>query len=176
MTERKTLQTGMTEQKQLRTGATEFPFVGLHLELLVASGAKLPSRAYDDSIGLDIYAFLLSESGRPNKAILPPRTTRLIPTGISAKPPSGHAILVCSRSGLATHSIFVTNAPGVVDADYRGEIKVLMYNGGHETYYIEHEQRIAQLLVVPLPHVEMKIVTSLEPTARGEKGFGSTGL
>lgn len=146
------------------------------LEILVAPGAKPPIRAYNESVGLDLYAFLLTESGRPNRAIIPPRTTRLIPTGISAKPPPGHAILVCSRSGLATRSIFVTNAPGVIDPDYRGEIQVLLYNGGHETSYVEHEQRIAQLIVVPLPHVETRIVESFAPTERGAKGFGSRGL
>lgn len=147
----------------------------LKLEILRAPGAKLPYRGYDESVGLDLYALILTDGGRANKLILPPRTTRLVPTGISVRPPPGHAVLICSRSGMAASSIFVTNAPGVVDPDYRGEIKVLLYNGSHETTYIEHEQRIAQMLVVPLPEVEMVEVEKLPASGRGESGFGSTG-
>lgn len=147
----------------------------LQLKLLLAPGAKEPYRGYDESVGLDLYAMILGEGGRPNRAILPPRTTRTIQTGVHVLPPPGHAILVCSRSGLARQSIFVTNAPGMVDPDYRGEILVLLYNGGHETQYIMHEQRIAQMLVVPVPLVEMVRVDSFPPSQRGDAGFGSTG-
>lgn len=139
-------------------------------------GAKLPARGTPASVGLDVYAHLLSETGRPNKAIIPPRTTKIIPTGLIVKPEAGCAVFVCSRSGLAyKQSIFVTNAPGVVDPDYRGEIMVLLYNGGHESYYVQHEDRIAQLVVLPCSQVEVSEIHVLDETLRGDAGFGSTG-
>lgn len=147
----------------------------MQLEIRRSPGAKLPYRGYDESVGLDLYAYLPRDGGRGGRSIIPPRTTKPIQTGIFVRPPPGHAVLVCSRSGMAKSSLFVANAPGVVDPDYRGEIIVLLYNGSHETYYVEHEQRIAQMLVVPVPLVEMVEVESFPPTRRGEAGFGSTG-
>lgn len=138
---------------------------------------KLPTRATSNSIGLDLYAFLVSEAGRPNTALIPPRATRPIPTGIIAAPPQGYALFVCSRSGLArSNSVFVTNSPGVIDPDYRGEILVLLYNGGHESYYVRHEDRIGQLVCLPSPLVGIEELPSLDlKTKRGNAGFGSTG-
>lgn len=138
--------------------------------------ALLPRRATSRSVGLDLHAFLLTESGRPNTAILSPRSTRMIPTGLIVRPPEGHAVFVCSRSGLAAErSIFVTNAPGVVDPDFRGEICVLLYNGGFESYYVKHEDRIGQLVVLPCPVMPFTEVTEMDLTERGEAGWGSTG-
>lgn len=137
--------------------------------------AILPRRGTEQSVGLDLHAYLISETGRPNSRILPPRTTVNVKTGLIMVAPPGFCLLVTSRSGLAGKSIFVTNGPGVIDPDYRGEICVLMYNGGHETYYIKHEDRIAQVLVAPIlvhPYVE---VEAFDETERGAKGFGSTG-
>lgn len=136
----------------------------------------LPKRGTPHSVGLDLHAFLWTESGRPNNALIPPKSSRAIPTGVVVKPPLGHAVFVCSRSGLAKqHSIFVTNSPGVVDPDYRGEIVVLLYNGGHESYYVQNEDRIAQLVVLGVSVPDVVEVESLEPTERGDQGFGSTG-
>lgn len=138
---------------------------------------KLPFRGTENSIGLDLHAHLLTESGRPNTAIVSPRSTRGIPTGIIAAPPPGHALFVCSRSGLAkSNSIFVTNAPGVIDPDFRGEIVVLLYNGGHESYYVRHGDRVGQLVCLPCAIVEIQELPNLKlDTPRGDKGFGSTG-
>lgn len=137
--------------------------------------AHLPSRAYGESAAWDISAMLLNDAGRPFTATLAPNSTRLIGTGLALRPPSGHVILICSRSGLATRSIFVANAPGVVDPDYTGEIKVALYNGGMEPHYVKHGDRIAQALILPLLVCEIIERRSLDPTERGERGFGSSG-
>lgn len=137
--------------------------------------ATLPKTYSDQAAGYDIYACLISDEGRPNKMLIPPNTTRNVPTGLLIEPPNGHAVLVLSRSGLASKSIFVANAPGLVDPDYRGELRVLLHNGGHESVYIEHGQRIAQLLLIPLVPLEIVELQELSSTSRGENGFGSTG-
>jgi len=137
--------------------------------------ANLPHRGMEQSVGLDLHAYLMSETGRPNTLMIPPHTTRKVPTGLAMRPPPGHAILVCSRSGLASGGIFVTNGPGVVDPDYRGEILVLLHNGTHIPYYVKHEDRIAQILVIPVPIVPFEEIDALDVTARADAGFGSTG-
>lgn len=83
--------------------------------------------------------------------------------------------MVVSRSGLALRGIFVTNAPGILDPDYRGEIEVLLYNGGHEAHYVKHGDRIAQLIFAPFTPASVREVEALSETERGAKGFGSTG-
>lgn len=137
----------------------------------------LPYRATENSIGLDIHAYLKTETGRPNNMLLPPKSTRAVPTGLILAPPFGHAVFMCSRSGLARESsIFVTNSPGVIDPDYRGEVMVLLYNGGHESYYVHHEDRVGQVVLLPCQVMPMLEVTDLDMnTERGERGFGSTG-
>jgi len=147
------------------------------LEILrIKPDALLPRRGTEQSIGLDLHAYLISETGRASTLILAPYSTRLISTGLIMKPPSGHSILVCSRSGLALRSIFVTNAPGVIDPDYRGEIKVLLYNGSPVSQYIKHEDRVAQILILPTPIMPFEEVTTMDlNTPRGDAGFGSTG-
>ena len=139
--------------------------------------AKLPFRGTENSIGLDLYAYLVSETGRPITTLVPPRTTRAIPTGLIVTPPEGYALFVCSRSGLAkSNSVFVTNAPGVIDPDYRGELQVLLYNGSFDTYYVKHEDRVGQLIALPCLIMSMMEVDIVPPTSsRGEAGFGSTG-
>lgn len=142
------------------------------------SDAKLPRLATPESIGADVYAYLKSESGREIKMVVPPGVTRMIPTGIIvvAQPP--FSVLVCSRSGLAKDSIFVLNAPGVVDPDYRGEIKILLHNASAQNHWVEHNDRIAQLLLVPVPIPsisESELDLRHLESARGEAGFGSTG-
>jgi dUTP pyrophosphatase len=138
--------------------------------------AREPHRAYDQSVGLDVFALIKREDGSPHHAIVGPQSTRAIRTGLAMHPPLGHALLVCSRSGMAKDaSVFVTNAPGVVDPDFRGELLVLVYNGGHQSYFVRDGDRIAQLLVVPVPTVTLTQVNELSPSDRGEKGWGSSG-
>src|SRR6266487_5089157 len=136
--------------------------------------AKLPRLATHESIGADVYAYLKSEHGRPIKMVIPPESTRMVPTGIIvvAQPP--FSVFVCSRSGLATQGVFVANAPGVVDPDYRGEIKILLHNGGAQNHWVEHNDRIAQLVLLPIPipdvsesELDLRNLTSI----RGEAGF-----
>lgn len=134
-----------------------------------------PRRGTPLSAGLDLHANLLSESGRPTKRLLPSRVTTSVPTGIALRAPPGTCLLVLSRSGLASRSVFVANAPGLIDPDYTGEILVLLYNGGFEAQWVSHGERIAQIVVAPLLRAELREVTSFPSTDRGDKGFGSTG-
>lgn len=150
--------------------AGELQVLRLHPE------AKMPIRALPQAAGLDIHAYKLTESGRPAKYVLPPRFTVSVSTGIALRPPPGHCLLCLSRSGLAQRSVFVANAPGLIDPDYTGEILVLLYNGGVEVQWIEHGQRIAQILVAPLCRAVLSEVSHFPSTDRGDKGFGSTGL
>ena len=101
----------------------------------------------------------------------------LIPTGISIAPSSGDvAILIYARSSLASkYGIALANSVGVIDADYRGEIKIPLINLGQTSYTISVSERIAQLIVTPTVHPQIKIVDQLPETSRGEGGFGSTG-
>jgi len=136
----------------------------------------LPKNWSEFAAGLDLHAYLLSENNRPNTLLLPARTTRNVETGIAIEVPPGHFGAVCSRSGWAKHSVFVANAPGIIDPDYRGEIKVLLYNGGIENQYIKHGDRIAQLVIIPFSLTRVIETTKLSETDRGTAGFGSTGL
>lgn len=145
---------------------------------LMHPDAKLPRTATPESIGADVYAYCKSESGRPVKLVVPAQSTRMIPTGIIAVSQPPFSILVCSRSGLASKGIFVTNAPGVIDPDYRGEIKILLHNATDQPHWVEHHDRIAQLVLFPIPipdvsesEIDLRKLTSI----RGDAGFGSTG-
>jgi len=140
--------------------------------------AILPKRALEFSVGYDISAHMLTESGRPSSRIIPAQSTSMIPTALVCIPPEGGFLLVCSRSGLASRGVFVANAPGVVDPDYTGEVKVLLVNTSFESHHVCHGDRIAQLLILPLPflrEVEEITVADLPKTPRGASGFGSTG-
>lgn len=100
----------------------------------------------------------------------------MVPTGIAVAIPEGHAGLVAPRSGLAArHGISVVNGPGVVDAGYRGEINVILINHGENSVSFERNDRIAQLVVVPVVAAELTEVASLDESERGSGGFGSTG-
>lgn len=137
---------------------------------------KLPIRATEQAVGYDLFAYYKTESGRPNKLLIPPRCTRAVPTGLMVIPPPGYSIFIASRSGMAfERSVFVTNAPGVVDPDYRGEIMVLLYNGSHESQYILHDDRVGQMIFLPFKSFEMQELDKMDETSRGDKGFGSTG-
>lgn len=137
--------------------------------------AAEPFLAYDESAAYDLSLCWLSDTGRPNNIILPPRMTRMFPTGLALRPPPGHLILICSRSGMAMKSVFVANSPGVIDPTYTGEIKVLLFNGGMDAMHVRHGDRIAQALVVPFASVKLALAEKLPVTSRGDKGFGSSG-
>ena len=99
-----------------------------------------------------------------------------VPTGLKVEIPVGYEGQVRPRSGLAArHAIGVPNAPGTIDADYRGEVKVLLVNLGRNPYRVERGDRIAQLVIAPVVHAEIEVVATLTSTARGEGGFGHTG-
>ena len=144
----------------------------------LAGDVQLPRLATPISIGADVHAYLRSESGRPIKMGIGVGMTRLIPTGLVVVSEPPYSILVCSRSGMSTTGVFVANSPGVMDPDYRGELKVVLHNSSGETHWVEHGDRIAQLILVPIPSPEvteaefdLRHLTSL----RGDAGFGSTG-
>lgn len=142
--------------------------------------AKLPTLGTPMSIGADVYACIRSDTGHPLKMVIPPSMTRLIPTGIVAVAEPPFSLLVASRSGLAhQRSVFVLNSPGVIDPDYRGEIKILLHNSGGENQWISDGDRIAQLIMVPIPIPEVEeapIDLRTLNSVRGEAGFGSTGV
>jgi dUTP pyrophosphatase len=106
---------------------------------------------------------------------VPPHTTINIGTGLLVEAPQGYFLFVCPRSGLGKYSISITNTPGTIDPDYRGELRVLVYNGGHDNFWVEHEMRVAQIIALPVHYVEAMEVRELSPSSRGDRGFGSTG-
>jgi dUTP pyrophosphatase len=131
--------------------------------------AVLPERAYAGDAGLDLASCERVELGPGERA--------LVPTGLAVAIPDGHAGFVLRRSGLAAnHGVTVLNAPGLVDSGYRGELRVILLNTDRtETFVVEPGMRIAQLLVLPLPRVELQEVDELPASERGEGGFGSSG-
>jgi dUTP pyrophosphatase len=136
-----------------------------------AVGLKLPSYATSQSAGMDLTAAL-------EEALeLGPGDRALIPTGLSISLPKGYEAQVRPRSGLAVkYGVTVLNTPGTIDADYRGEVKVILINHGKEPFTIERGMRIAQMVVERFSHVNWEVVEELEKNEeRGEGGFGSTG-
>lgn len=132
--------------------------------------AVLPRRATEGSAGYDLSADL----SQPE--VIQPGESKLLPTGIGVALPPQTAGLVFGRSGLgARHGIVPANAVGVVDWDYRGEIKVPLRNQGSEPYTVQPGERIAQMLVVPVLTPELTLTDDLGSSERGEKGFGSSG-
>ena len=140
----------------------------LPIQRLTAT-AKLPTRATAGDAGLDLYA---SEAAR-----LEPGARASVGTGIAIEIPEGHAGLVLPRSGwVAKHGISLVNVPGLIDAGYRGEVRVLLLNTDREEAFdISEGDRIAQLLVVPFASLEPVESETLGESERGEGGFGSTG-
>ena len=135
-----------------------------------AVGLKLPTYETEQSAGMDLSAAL-------QEAIeLAPGERALVPTGLSIALPAGYEAQIRPRSGLALkHGVTVLNTPGTVDADYRGEIKVILANLGSEDFTVERGMRIAQMVITKHEHIEWSVVESLNETERGEGGFGSTG-
>jgi dUTP pyrophosphatase len=144
-------------------------FMKLHLD------AHLPRRWSADAVGFDLHAYMKTEYGRPTKRVVAPNSTVNIPTGLMVEIPRSHFAFVCPRSGLGKYSISVTNSPGIIDPDFRGEIHVMVYNGSYVNHWIEHDDRIAQLVVMPVTEIMIEEVVELTPTPRGKAGFGSTG-
>jgi len=142
------------------------------LEVFIAKkeGVQLPLYATDTSSGVDLCAFI------DVPVVLKPLERSLVPTGIFIGIPEGYEAEVRPRSGIAIkHGVTVLNTPGTIDADYRGEVKVILINLGAEPFTINNGDRIAQMVFKKVAHVDWKIVESLTETARGEGGFGSTG-
>lgn len=130
----------------------------------------LPARATAHAAGFDLRAAV------EGVVTVAPGDRALIPTGIAIAIPPGYEGQVRARSGLALrHGIALVNAPGTIDADYRGEIGVIIVNHGAEPFSVSRGDRIAQLVIVQLPPAELELVETLEETGRGDGGFGSTG-
>jgi dUTP pyrophosphatase len=135
------------------------------------AGLPLPEARSKGAAGLDLCAAV----DRP--IALEPGSRAVIPTGIAIALPPGHEGQVRPRSGLAaSHGVTVLNAPGTIDADYRGELQVLLINLGDARFTVSRGMRIAQLVVAPVVRVEAVEAADLEETARGSNGLGSTGL
>ena len=137
-----------------------------------ADGLPLPAYQSAHAAGLDLVAAV------PENAplALVPGQYALVPTGLSIALPTGFEAQVRPRSGLAAkHGVTVLNAPGTVDADYRGEIGVLLINHGNEPFTIARGERIAQMVIASVVHAELVVVAALSQTDRGSGGFGSTG-
>ncbi len=133
----------------------------------------LPPPAYESegASGLDLRAAVEGE------VTIEPGKWALIPTGIKAAIPEGFEGQVRPRSGLALkHGITVLNAPGTVDSDYRGEVKVILVNLGSRPFVVKRGDRIAQLVITPVARAKIEVVEKVPPTERGEGGFGSTGV
>jgi dUTP pyrophosphatase len=142
------------------------------LEVFISKkeGAVLPGYATDASSGVDLCAFI-------DKPItIKPFERALVPTGIFIGIPEGYEAEVRPRSGMAIkYGVTVLNTPGTIDADYRGEVKVILINLGAEPFVINNGDRIAQMVFKKVAHVDWKVVEALSETVRGEGGFGSTG-
>jgi len=112
--------------------------------------AKLPTRAEGHSVGLDVFAFLLTESHRPTSRAIHQKGVTEVRTGLIIRPPPGHYIQICSQLSLARKGVFVANAPGILDDYDPTELHILLYNGSFETHYVAHEHRIARLILTPI--------------------------
>lgn len=142
----------------------------MEIKVINKSNNELPNYATADSAGLDIRAFL-------NEAVtLKPLERKLIPTGLYLEIPSGFEVQIRPRSGFAfKQGVTVLNSPGTIDADYRGEIGVLLINLSNEDVVIESGERVAQMVVAPFVQAQLTETNALSETDRGEGGFGSTG-
>jgi dUTP pyrophosphatase len=137
-------------------------------------GEGLPLPAYQSAhaAGLDLLAAVAETA----PLVLAPGRRALVPTGLAIALPQGFEAQVRPRSGLAAkHGVTVLNSPGTIDADYRGEIQVILINHGTEAFTIKRGERIAQMVIAPVVQAELVAVTTLPATDRGNGGFGSTG-
>tara|TARA_B100001540_G_scaffold198367_1_gene174746 strand:- start:11 stop:448 length:438 start_codon:yes stop_codon:yes gene_type:complete len=131
---------------------------------------QLPSYKTDGASGMDLMAFV------ENSVKIAPNNSALIPTGISVAMPNDVEIQIRPRSGLAAKSkISVLNTPGTIDSDYRGEIKVILFNHGSDEFIVNNRDRVAQMILTPILKIDFEEVDDLPKTIRGSGGFGSTG-
>ena len=142
----------------------------VNIKILMAEGAEdlFPRKAHPSDAAWDLRARTAVE--------LPVKRSTLVPTGVFIELPENYEAQVRPRSGLALkHDLMLTNSPGTVDAGYRGEVGVIMYNGGTAPYKIERGDRIAQMVICKLPEVELELASELSASDRGTGGFGSSG-
>ncbi len=140
------------------------------MQLPHGEGLPLPAYATEGAAGMDVVAAVDAP------LVLAPGARAAVPTGLAMAIAPGFEVQVRPRSGLAlNHGLTVANAPGTIDCDYRGEVKVLLVNLGDAPFTIERGMRIAQLVVAPVTRAALVVVEQLDSTARGEGGFGSTG-
>ena len=131
---------------------------------------ELPSYKTDGASGMDLMAFL------KEPITLKPNSSCLVPTGLSVAFSKDFEIQIRPRSGLAAkNSISVLNTPGTIDSDYRGELKVILFNHGNNDFLINNKDRIAQMILTPVVKMDLEETDNLPETIRGEGGFGSTG-
>ena len=131
---------------------------------------EFPSYKTSGASGMDLMAFIKSP------ITIKPKTSTLVPTGLSMAFSEDYEVQIRPRSGLAAKkNISVLNTPGTIDSDYRGEIKVIIYNYGNEDFVINNKDRIAQMILAPVVKMKLEETDDLPITVRGEGGFGSTG-
>ena len=131
---------------------------------------KLPSYKTIGSSGMDLMALI------EKPIIIPPKDCHLVPTGISVAIPEEYEIQIRPRSGLAAkNKISVLNTPGTIDSDYRGELKIILFNHGSDEFLINDGDRVAQIVLIPIKKIDFEEVDNLPDSIRGKGGFGSTG-
>ena len=136
----------------------------------LSSEVQLPSYKTSGASGMDLMAFIKSS------ITVKPKTSSLIPTGLSIAFSEDYEVQIRPRSGLAAkNNISILNTPGTIDSDYRGEIKVIIYNHGNNDFLINNGDRIAQMILMPVVKIELEETNNLPETIRGKGGFGSTG-
>ena len=130
----------------------------------------LPSYKTKGASGMDLMAFV------KEKIVIKPQTSALIPTGLSVAFSEDYEIQIRPRSGLAAkNNISVLNTPGTIDSDYRGELKIIIFNHSNHDFVVNNNDRIAQMVLTPIAKMELEEANELPKTLRGEGGFGSTG-
>ena len=140
------------------------------MRLASGEGLPLPTRMTAEAAGFDLPAAV------DGPLVLQPGDIRLVPCGFAMALPPGYEAQVRPRSGLASrHGVTLVNSPGTIDSDYRGEVQVPLINLGRQDFTVERGMRVAQMLVLPVPPVELLEVTELDDTERGTGGFGHTG-
>ena len=136
----------------------------------LSPSVQLPSYKTNGASGMDLMAFI------EQPIELEPGKSCLVPTGLSVAFPEEYEIQIRPRSGLAAkNNITVLNTPGTIDSDYRGELKIILFNHGNENFQINNSDRIAQMILTPIIKMELQETDELPKTVRGEGGFGSTG-
>ena len=136
----------------------------------LSPSVQLPSYKTNGASGMDLMAFI------EQPIELEPGKSCLVPTGLSVAFPEEYEIQIRPRSGLAAkNNITVLNTPGTIDSDYRGELKIILFNHGNEKFLINNNDRIAQMILTPIIKMELQETDELPDTVRGEGGFGSTG-